>query len=307
VRELPRPGTRRFGFEAKHALRYLTLTSILVLGACGDDSAGSFAAPPVPYIPASGPNRAAPPQAAVDPIYASFLPPELCAMQRRDVRSPLPTLVTARYEKDDLTLHVNIGKVEDLELGRGLYQRDYERVVRGGWGIYTRSWTLESGEQNREACVIVRNSINVCLDSAARREPPDPAPCLLELHLAGLVDLAKSSGAPSGLNDLDFTYTEDQWRAHEESLRATYVEYTRACRLHASGKRAEAAAALAKSGRDDQPIDAACRMLEETRRDCERDAFAERLAETDIHLDPNERQNFRRTWDITCKLAGKPR
>lgn len=246
-------------------------------------------------------------EATVDSVYARFLPPELCSMQRRDMRVALADLVTARYEKDDVTLHVNVGKVDDLELGRSLYQREYQRVVRGPWGIYTRAWTLDSGEQNREACIIVRNSINVCLDILAMaRAPPDPAPCLVELDLPGLVELAVSFGGASGLADLDFTKTEEEWQAHAASLGPGWSEYERACTLHAAGKPDEAAAALVKSGRGgDQPIDFECRMLDETRADCERDAFDERLAQTDIHLRPKERENFRRTWEITCTLARK--
>jgi hypothetical protein len=278
--------------------RRLAIAASLTLGACASEDPSAPASAPAPST-----NPAPTPALAVDSIYAKFLPAQLCAMERRDLRGVFGDLVTAGYEKDDVKLHVNLGKVEDLEQGRGFYQRDYTRVVRGPWGIYTRAWTLDSGERTREACIIVRNAINACTSTSAMREPPDPAPCLLEIDLAGLVELAATSGAPSGLNDLDFTYSEQQWQEHEASLRPTYSEYARACKLHAQGKRDAAAAALAKAKRDDQPIDVACRMLEETRRDCERDAFDERLAETDFHLRPKERANFRRTWYITCKLA----
>lgn len=287
----------------------LTLVIALAAAACGDETDRS---------PSPDPREATPPAAlGVEPppavlpatgsIYAGYLPTKLCSMEREDIQPITEALVAARYERDDVTMHVNIGEVTDLPAARGLYEHGYQRRSGGAWGVYTRSWTLADGEENKEACIIVRSFVNVCVDVLAKREPPDPVPCLLEMDLPGLVELAAARGASTGLADLDFTYTEAQWQAHEASLRPGWAEYERACTLHAAGEHEQAAAALVKAGRGDQPIALECRMLEETRGDCERDAFDERLAETDIHLTPHERESFRRSWEITCALAGKPR
>lgn len=268
--------------------RVVVIGVALALG-CGKKSDESQRPVSGETIPGEDAAHAEPPSPPALPdrmtldVLETFIPKTLCGLPR-DRQTRVAQVIAASFAKGERRANISVSAVlaEDLELARKLYAGQYQREVSGPWGVYTRSWSHER-HKTREASIIVRNSINISLSTTAPGEPPNPVDCLLELDLRGLVDLAARAGGDSGLANLDFEYTDEQWAEHKLTITPRMTQLVRNCDLDKKKR--------------------ACESVAPIRRDCKAGRFDAALAETDFHLTPKERANFRRTWDINCELV----
>jgi hypothetical protein len=218
---------------------------------------------------------------------ANFAPLSLGKLKRVHVETITANLIDARYSDGHTELHLNLNSVSDANQAAAFYRSYPTKSVSQEMRVHQRKYVPEGGAPTTEACVLIRDAVNVCLALSPSTHEKDALRYLDQIDLPGLLELAVRRGAPSPFpGSLQFNADEKRWREIEDGLRPKITSQLHDCSQ--SGASAE------------------CKQFLAGRADCRPGRFEGGLLESDIELLPKERKNFHRLWLINCKLMGRP-
>jgi hypothetical protein len=216
-----------------------------------------------------------------------FAPATLAGAARENLYiEPSVQVIDARYRDGKTEIHLNLNPVKDAPRENAFYRQYPTKKVSRHMRVHQRHYTTADGRTFAEACSLIRDAVNVCIQVNSAREP-DALKYLDAVDLPGLLQLAIASGAPAPFpGNLTFKADAKQWQQIEAGVRKSSAEQLRAC------------AATPKTSE--------CVQLAAAKKDCRPGRFEAGLLESDIELTDVERENFHKLWKITCKSYGAP-